>query len=100
MTGLAPFHIAFPVDDLDAARHFYGEVLGCPEGRSDPDWIVVRRFEALCAYLAAHPQRFQVRGFADDLKLAADARPGARPRASLGGTLWRHGEQLRRRLLR
>ncbi len=39
MTGLAPFHIAFPVDDLDAARHFYGTILGCPEGRSDPDWI-------------------------------------------------------------
>lgn len=39
MTGLAPFHIAFPVDDLDAARHFYGAVLGCPEGRSDADWI-------------------------------------------------------------
>ena len=31
------FHIAFPVDDLAAARHFYSEVLGCPEGRSD-DW--------------------------------------------------------------
>ena len=28
MTGLAPFHIAFPVDDLDAARHFYGTILG------------------------------------------------------------------------
>src|SRR3546814_18261403 len=39
MAGLAPFHIAFPVDDLDAARHFYGTVLGCPEGRSAPDWI-------------------------------------------------------------
>lgn len=39
MTGLAPFHIAFPVDDLDAARHFYGTVLGCPEGRSNSDWI-------------------------------------------------------------
>jgi hypothetical protein len=39
MTGLAPFHIAFPVDDLDAARHFYGHVLGCPEGRSAADWI-------------------------------------------------------------
>ena len=39
MTELAPFHIAFPVDDLDAARHFYGSVLGCPEGRSDADWI-------------------------------------------------------------
>lgn len=39
MTDFAPFHIAFPVDDLDAARHFYGQILGCPEGRSDPDWI-------------------------------------------------------------
>ncbi len=39
MTELAPFHIAFPVDDLDAARHFYGTILGCPEGRSDADWI-------------------------------------------------------------
>jgi extradiol dioxygenase family protein len=39
MSNLAPFHIAFPVDDLDAARHFYGTVLGCPEGRSDTDWI-------------------------------------------------------------
>ena len=34
-----PFHIAFPVDDLEAARAFYGGVLGCPEGRSAADWI-------------------------------------------------------------
>lgn len=39
MTDIAPFHIAFPVDDLDAARHFYGDVIGCAEGRSDADWI-------------------------------------------------------------
>lgn len=39
MPQLAPFHLAFPVDDLDAARHFYGTVLGCTEGRSDSDWI-------------------------------------------------------------
>lgn len=39
MSEIAPFHIAFPVDDLAAARHFYGTVLGCPEGRSDADWI-------------------------------------------------------------
>ncbi len=39
MTALSPFHIAFPVDDLEAARHFYGTVLGCPEGRSDAQWI-------------------------------------------------------------
>ncbi len=39
MTSLSPFHIAFPVHDLAAARAFYGEVLGCPEGRSSPDWV-------------------------------------------------------------
>ena len=36
---LAPFHIAFPVDDLAAARAFYGGVLGCPEGRSAAEWV-------------------------------------------------------------
>ena len=39
MTELAPFHLAFPVDDLAAARRFYGGVLGCPEGRSSAEWI-------------------------------------------------------------
>ena len=36
---LSPFHLAFPVDDLDAARSFYGDLLGCPEGRSSSEWI-------------------------------------------------------------
>jgi uncharacterized protein len=35
----ALFHLAFPVHDLAAARTFYGEVLGCPEGRSSDTWI-------------------------------------------------------------
>jgi extradiol dioxygenase family protein len=39
MTSLPPFHLAFPVHDLNAARAFYGELLGCPEGRSDTHWI-------------------------------------------------------------
>jgi uncharacterized protein len=39
MSTLTPFHLAFPVDDLAAARYFYGTVLGCPEGRSSPEWI-------------------------------------------------------------
>ena len=34
-----PFHAAILVDDLDAAREFYGALLGCPEGRSDSDWV-------------------------------------------------------------
>jgi hypothetical protein len=33
------FHLAIPVDDLAAAREFYGAVLGCPEGRSSETWI-------------------------------------------------------------
>lgn len=33
------FHLAFPVDDLAKARAFYGGVLGCPEGRSAPEWV-------------------------------------------------------------
>lgn len=36
---MTPFHLAFPVHDLEAARHFYGTVLGCAEGRSDTTWI-------------------------------------------------------------
>ena len=39
MAALTPFHIAFPVDDLEAARRFYGGTLGCPEGRSAAEWI-------------------------------------------------------------
>jgi len=33
------FHLAFPVTDLAAARRFYGEYLGCAEGRSADDWV-------------------------------------------------------------
>ena len=39
MPTLPPFHLAFPVHDLDAARTFYGGLLGCPEGRSAAEWI-------------------------------------------------------------
>ena len=33
------FHLAFPVHDLEAARGFYGDVLGCEEGRSSDAWV-------------------------------------------------------------
>ena len=36
---LRPFHLAFPVHDIDEAREFYGTVLGLPEGRSSETWI-------------------------------------------------------------
>ena len=37
--SLPPFHFAFPVDDLAAARDFYGRLLCCPEGRSAEHWV-------------------------------------------------------------
>jgi extradiol dioxygenase family protein len=36
---MSPFHLAFPVHDLGLARRFYGEILGCPEGRSSDEWV-------------------------------------------------------------
>jgi extradiol dioxygenase family protein len=33
------FHLAMPVDDLDAARKFYGGTLGCEQGRSAETWV-------------------------------------------------------------
>ena len=50
---LAPFHLAFPVHDLTAARAFYGGLLGCAEGRSAPDWVDFNFFgHQIVAHLA------------------------------------------------
>ncbi len=53
------FHLAFLVDDLIAARRFYGEVLGCPEGRSDAHWVDFDLFgHQIVAHLVeGHSQR-------------------------------------------
>jgi len=39
VTGGRPFHYSFFVRDLDATRRFYGDLLGCAEGRSAPTWV-------------------------------------------------------------
>jgi extradiol dioxygenase family protein len=39
MTGLTPFHLAIPVTDLEAARHFYCDTIGCGTGRTASRWI-------------------------------------------------------------
>lgn len=36
---IRPFHLAIAVDDLEAARRFYGGVMACAEGRSDSHWV-------------------------------------------------------------
>ncbi|HET7317158.1 MAG TPA: VOC family protein [Sphingomicrobium sp.] len=56
--SLPPFHLAFPVDDLAAARRFYGELLQCPEGRSADDWIDFDLFgHQIVAHLAPEAAR-------------------------------------------
>ncbi len=50
---LQPFHLAFPVDDLVKAEHFYGEVLGCEKARRSDRWIDFNFFgHQLVAHLA------------------------------------------------
>jgi len=50
---IPPFHLAFPVNDLIEARRFYGDLLGCPEGRSSADWIDFNLFgHQIVAHLA------------------------------------------------
>ena len=39
MNAPIPFHLAFPVSSLEKARAFYGDMLGCPEGRSSDEWV-------------------------------------------------------------
>lgn len=39
MSATPLFHLAFPVHSLAAARAFYGDLLGCPEGRSSDSWV-------------------------------------------------------------
>jgi len=53
--SLPPFHLALPVDNLAAARRFYGELLGCPEGRSAPEWVDFDLYgHQIVAHLAPH----------------------------------------------
>lgn len=59
---LRPFHLAFPVHDLSEARHFYGDVMGCAEGRSSDQWIdfdffghqIVAHLDATARSVATH----------------------------------------------
>ena len=69
-------------------------------GSNSPDWVVVKRFERLCAFLATQPRLFVVRGFQDDLQLQAVDQPAQQhqPHASWLSTMQRYAEQIFRRV--
>jgi len=60
------FHLAFPVDDLDAARRFYGGLIGCAEGRSSEHWIDFDLYDhQIVAHLAPEECQPAVTGAVD-----------------------------------
>ncbi len=64
-----------------------------------PDWIVVKRFERLCAFLAQHPEKFNVRGFDEDLRISGGGQSNMQDlQTKWLSTCQRHLEQLSRRL--
>lgn len=54
---MRPFHLAFPISDIEATRRFYGEVLGCRIGRESPGkWIDFDLFgHQMSAHLTQKP---------------------------------------------
>lgn len=50
-SSMPPFHLAFPVRDLDQTRRFYVDLIGCREGRSAEKWI---DFDFLGHQISAH----------------------------------------------
>ena len=57
-SGLAPFHLAVAVDDLERARAFYVDLLGCGTGREDERWLDLDLFgHQVTLHLAEHAGR-------------------------------------------
>jgi extradiol dioxygenase family protein len=59
---MTPFHLAFPVRDLEVTRNFYGDVLGCAIGRSSDTWV---DFDLFGHQMSAHVRPSATRPDAD-----------------------------------
>lgn len=66
---LTPFHLAYNVNDLDAAREFYGQVLGCTEGRSADTWIDFSFFGHQISLHLGEPFQTRATGIVGDHKV-------------------------------
>lgn len=72
MTALTPFHLAFPVHDLEAARSFYAGVLGAGTGRESDHWI---DFDLFGHQIVAHLKEGMEGGVAAHNAVDGDAVP-------------------------
>lgn len=82
----APFHLAFPVHDLEAARAFYAGLLGCPVGREAERWI---DFDLFGNQISAHLVRREALGNAPDTNpVDGDAVPARHFGAILDFAAW------------
>ena len=62
------FHLAYTVTDLDSARSFYGELLGCQEGRSTDTWVDFNFFgNQLSLHLGEVVKRSKTTSKVDDI---------------------------------
>ena len=64
------FHLAYTVTDLDSARSFYGELLGCQEGRSTETWVDFNFFgNQLSLHLGEVIKRSKTTSKVDDISV-------------------------------
>ena len=64
------FHLAYTVTDLDSARSFYGELLGCQEGRSTDTWVDFNFFgNQLSFHLGEVVKRIKTTSKVDDISV-------------------------------
>ena len=64
------FHLAYTVNDLDSARSFYGEILGCQEGRSTETWVDFNFFgNQLSLHLGEAVKRSKTSSKVDDISV-------------------------------
>jgi extradiol dioxygenase family protein len=70
--ALRPFHLAFPVKDIAVTRKFYGELLGCAEGRSAEHWVDFDFYgHQLVAHLAPEECTIKAYSSVDDHQVPA-----------------------------
>ena len=70
MTKIPPFHYSFKMKDHQSTREFYGDILGCEEGRSNETWLDFDFFgHQVTAHLSDTFPELDYCGFVDGVAL-------------------------------